>query len=88
MQDLFTPEINSVADGTGEDWTKDDLLTQEYDSTKVAAVVNQIDGLDHAGKRNVATPAVFRMNFQAVSVAEKLPVLLRDVDTFALHLSY
>lgn len=74
VQDLFTPEINSIADSTGEDWTKDDLLTQEYDSTKVAAVVNQIDGLDHTGKRTLGTPAVFGMNFQSVSVAEKLPV--------------
>ena len=74
MQDLFTPEINSVADSAGDDWTKNNLLTQEYDSTKVAAVLNEISGKDHTGTRQVGTPAVFGMNFQSVSTAEKLPV--------------
>ena len=31
VQDLFTPEINSVADSTGDDWTTDNALTEEYD---------------------------------------------------------
>jgi Type I phosphodiesterase / nucleotide pyrophosphatase len=73
VQDLFTPEINSVADAAGDDWTTDNALTQEYDSTKVAAVLNEIDGRDHSGGRHVGTPAVFGMNFQTVSTAEKLP---------------
>jgi hypothetical protein len=73
IQDLLTPEINSVADAAGDDWTTDNLLTQEYDSTKVAAILNQIDGLDHSGTRHVGTPAIFGMNFQTVSTAEKLP---------------
>src|SRR5664279_1825714 len=73
IQDLFTPEINSVADNAGADWTTDNALTQEYDSTKVAAVLNEIDGLDHSGTKHVGTPAIFGMNFQTVSTAEKLP---------------
>jgi hypothetical protein len=73
IQDLFTPEINSVADAAGDDWTTDNALTREYDSTKVAAVLNEIDGMDHSGKHRVGTPAVFGMNFQTVSTAEKLP---------------
>jgi hypothetical protein len=73
VQDLFTPEINSIANSAGDDWTTDNLLTQEYDSTKVAAVINEIDGLDHSGTRHVGTPAIFGMNFQTVSTAEKLP---------------
>ena len=73
VQDLFTPEINSVADSAGDDWTKNNLLTQEYDSTKVAAVLNEIDGKDHIGTRHVGTPAFFGMNFQTISTAEKLP---------------
>lgn len=59
VQDLFTPEINSVADSAGDDWTTDNALTQVYDSTKVAAVVNEIDGLDHSGTRHVGVPAIF-----------------------------
>ncbi|GAA2499275.1 alkaline phosphatase family protein [Terrabacter carboxydivorans] len=73
VQDLFTPEINSVADAAGDDWTKNNALTQEYDATKVAAVLNEIKGLDHSGTTQVGTPAIFGMNFQSVSTAQKLP---------------
>jgi hypothetical protein len=73
VQDLFTPEINSVADAAGDDFTKDNRLTQAYDSTKVDAVLNEIAGKDHSGSRQVGTPAVFGMNFQTVSTAQKLP---------------
>jgi hypothetical protein len=74
VQDLFTPEINSVADAAGDDWTTDNALTRVYDGTKVAAVLNEIDGWDHSRTRHVGTPAIFGMNFQSVSTAEKLPV--------------
>lgn len=73
IQDLFTPEINSVADSSGDDWTTDNALTEEYDGFKVAGVLNEIDGLDHSGTRHVGTPAVFGMNFQTVLTAQKLP---------------
>jgi hypothetical protein len=73
IQDLFTPEINSVADAAGDDWTTDNALTQEYDSTKVAAILNEIDGRDHSGATHVGTPAIFGLNFQSVSTAQKLP---------------
>jgi Type I phosphodiesterase / nucleotide pyrophosphatase len=75
VQDLFTPEINSDAPTSGSsiDWTKDNALTQRYDSYKVDAVLNEINGLDHSGKHAVGTPAIFGMNFQTVSTAEKLP---------------
>lgn len=74
VQDLFTPEINSVADAVGDDWTTDNALTREYDSTKVAAILNEVKGLDHSGSRHVGVPAIFGMNFQTVSTAQKLPV--------------
>ncbi len=73
IQDLFTPEINSAADASGDDWTTNNALTQEYDSVKVAAVLNEIAGKDHSGTRTVGVPAIFGMNFQSVSTAEKLP---------------
>jgi len=73
VQDLFTPEINSQASVAGSDWTKDNGLTQMYDSFKVQAVINEIDGFDHSGKLRVGTPAIFGMNFQTISTAEKLP---------------
>ncbi|HYZ37549.1 MAG TPA: alkaline phosphatase family protein, partial [Pseudonocardiaceae bacterium] len=36
VQDLFTPEINSQADGlpAGQDWTKNNAKTQQYDGYK------------------------------------------------------
>src|SRR5215470_2090429 len=76
VQDLFTPEINSDAPtlGSSIDWTADNALTQQYDSFKVQAVINEIDGFDHSGTRRVGTPALFGMNFQTVSTAQKLPV--------------
>jgi len=75
VQDLFTPEINSDAPiaGSSNDWTKDNALTQRYDSYKVQAVLNEINGRDHSGTTRVGTPAVFGMNFQTVSTAQKLP---------------
>ena len=73
VQDLFTPEINSQASVAGSDYTKDNGLTRFYDSFKVQAVINEINGFDHSGKTKVWTPAIFGMNFQTISTAEKLP---------------
>jgi len=75
VQDYFTPEINSQALGfpAGEDWTSDNAATRQYDSFKVQAVLNEIDGFDHSGKTRVGVPAIFGMNFQTVSTAQKLP---------------
>ena len=74
IQDLFTPEINSTADAAGNDWTQVNRLTQQYDGYKVQAVLNQIDGYDHSRSIKLGPPAVFGLNFQSVSTAEKLPV--------------
>ena len=75
IDDLFTPEINSDAptEGSANDWTTDNALTEQYDGYKVQAVVNEIKGFDHSGTEKVGTPAIFGMNFQTVSTAEKLP---------------
>jgi hypothetical protein len=80
IDDFFGPEIDSQAvepngvpypvDGA---WTADLAATKQYDSYKVQAVVNWINGYDHSGNGpKVGTPAIYGMNFQAVSVAEKL----------------
>jgi hypothetical protein len=73
VQDLFTPEINSNAPIPGNDWTTDNQLTMQFDSYKVQAVLNEINGYDHSGTSKVGVPAIFGMNFQTVSTAEKLP---------------
>jgi hypothetical protein len=75
VQDFFTPEINSQAIGfpAGQDWTGDNAATMQYDSYKVHAILNEIDGYDHSRTNHVGVPAIFGMNFQTVSTAEKLP---------------
>src|SRR5258707_6401588 len=45
----------------------------QYEGYKVQATLNEIDGLDHSGKPHVGPPAIFGMNFQTISTAEKLP---------------
>ena len=46
---------------------------REYDSFKVQSVINEINGFDHSGTNRVGTPAIFGMNFQTISTAQKLP---------------
>lgn len=41
--------------------------------SEVQAILNEINGFDHSGKTRVGVPAIFGMNFQAVSTAQKLP---------------
>lgn len=43
-----------------------------YDSLKVNAILNEIDGYNHNRTVKTKVPTVFGMNFQAVSVGEKL----------------
>jgi len=76
VEDYFTPEINSQAIGfpAGQDWTKDNAATMQYDSYKVQAILNGVDGFDHSRAHHAGVPAIFGMNFQTVSTAQKLPV--------------
>jgi hypothetical protein len=53
-------------------WTNSFANIQCYDAIKVNAIVNQIHGRNHQGNRAAPVPTVFGMNFQAVSVAQKL----------------
>jgi hypothetical protein len=75
LDDLFAPEINSQAIGypAGTDWTGDNAATQQYDGYRLKAILNEIDGYDHSRSAKTGTPAIFGMNFQSVSTAQKLP---------------
>jgi hypothetical protein len=53
-------------------WTADVSFVSAYDGLKVQAVLNEIHGLDHTGTKPSGVPAIFGMNFQAVSVGQKL----------------
>lgn len=73
--DLYTPEINSLiplAGNTTADNTTSFTATRNYDEVKVQAILHEIDGLDSTGRRAAPVPNVFGMNFQSVSVGQKL----------------
>jgi Type I phosphodiesterase / nucleotide pyrophosphatase len=81
ITDMFAPEIDSFAlkpDGTRYPgdiaWTGDNAATMQYDSYKVQAVLNWLDGYNHQRSERVGVPAILGMNFQTVSTAEKLPM--------------
>ncbi len=70
VDDLFTPEIAApLPNGDTPDVNATDAAA--YDAIKVQAIVNEIDGKDHTGATTVGVPAIFGMNFQAVSVGQK-----------------
>ncbi len=54
------------------DWTSDFDDVKCYDQLKVNAVLNWIDGKTHLGTSGAVVPKIFGMNFQAVSVGQKL----------------
>jgi hypothetical protein len=58
----------------GADFTGTIAGVEWYDGIKVQAVLNQIAGFDHTGTRKMRTPALFGMNFQSVSVGQKLAI--------------
>jgi hypothetical protein len=79
IDDLFSPEIDSQAvmpNGVpypqDDDWAHIDAATKQYDGYKVQAVLNELGGFDHSGKTKAGTPAILGMNFQTVSVAQKI----------------
>ncbi|HXJ92224.1 MAG TPA: alkaline phosphatase family protein [Terriglobia bacterium] len=53
-------------------WTDSFQNVQCYDALKVNAVLNEIKGKTHNGSAPAPVPELFGMNFQAVSVGEKL----------------
>jgi len=53
-------------------WTDSFQNIRCYDQYKVQAVLNWIDGRTHDGSATAPVPNVFGMNFQSVSVGEKL----------------
>jgi hypothetical protein len=53
-------------------WTDSFANIQCYDTIKVDAILNEIDGKKHNGNGRTRVPNLFGMNFQAVSVGQKL----------------
>ena len=53
-------------------WTNSFQNIQCYDTLKVNAILNEIKGKTHNGSASARVPTIFGMNFQAVSVGQKL----------------
>jgi hypothetical protein len=99
VDDLYTPEINSLIAGAGvsngvdlagskalcdgsnslppakvSDFNNCIPAVEAYDDSRVQAIINQIDGRKSDGSAGGGVPTLFGMNFQTVSVSQKLPV--------------
>ena len=64
------PDQLSVA--AGDDYTGSFQNIQCYDAIKVQAILNEIDGKTHNASGPAPMPNILGMNFQAVSVGQKL----------------
>ena len=88
VDDYYSPEVNSkviplnglmtafnddcsIVD-PASDWTGSFKEIRCYDQLKVNAIVNEINGKTHLGTGKAPVPVIFGMNFQAVSVGQKL----------------
>jgi len=65
-------DCSTISKNTSGDWTTDFDSIKCYDQLKVNAVVNWINGKNHLGTAKAPVPVIFGMNFQAVSVGQKL----------------
>jgi hypothetical protein len=88
VDDYYAPDVNSdvvkltgVKTATGVDcntipisgaWTDGFDSVKCNDQLKVNAVLNWINGKTHLSGKNAPVPVIFGMNFQAVSVGQKL----------------
>jgi hypothetical protein len=88
VDDYYSPDVNSnliplsihtatnddctILDPIGGDWTSSFKSIRCYDQLKVNAVLHWIDGKTHLGDPAPGVPNLFGMNFQAVSVGQKL----------------
>jgi len=65
-------DCSMIPNNNGGDYTGDFDNIKCYDQLKVNAVLNWINGKNHLGTARQQVPNIFGMNFQAVSVGEKL----------------
>jgi len=64
------PDLLAVR--AADDYTGSFQNIQCYDGLKVQATLNQIDGENHNATATAPVPTIFGMNFQAVSIGQKL----------------
>ncbi|MBV8120424.1 MAG: alkaline phosphatase family protein [Alphaproteobacteria bacterium] len=66
------PLPDQTAVSSSNDWTNSFQNIQCYDALKVQAILNEINGKDHSGQFRRPVPNIFGMNFQVVSIGQKL----------------
>ncbi len=75
LKGVTTPvgfDCGTLSRNPSKAWTDDFLAIRCYDTLKVHAILNEISGKTHDGKSSAPVPNIFGMNFQAVSVGQKL----------------
>lgn len=73
LDELYAVEQDALIPGTKVKTTGSFAAERAFDQKHVAAVLNMMRGRDGAGTATPGVPALFGMNFQAVSVGQKLP---------------
>ena len=73
LDDLFALEQDSLIPGTKVKTTGSFKAERDFDEARVKAVLNEMMGMDSTGAHKAPVPTLFGMNFQAVSVGQKLP---------------
>ena len=71
---LCDGKTNSLKPSQIGDYTTCEPAVMAYDDVKVQAVINEIHGMTSDGSKAAPFPNILGMNFQEVSVGEKLPV--------------
>jgi hypothetical protein len=66
------PLPDQTAVSSSNSWTDSFQNIQCYDQLKVNAILNEINGKKHNGSGSAPRPAILGMNFQVVSVGQKL----------------
>jgi hypothetical protein len=69
---ICSPLPDQTAVSASDTWTNSFQNIQCYDTLKVNAILNEINGKTHNGSASAPVPTVFGMNFQTVSVGQKL----------------
>ena len=67
-----SPLPDQTAVSSSNSYTDSFANVRCYDAYKAQGILNEIDGKDHTGAASTQVPTLFGMNFQAVSVGQKL----------------
>jgi hypothetical protein len=67
-----SPLPDQTAVSSSNSYTDSFANVRCYDAYKAQGILNQIEGKDHSGDAHTQVPTLFGMNFQAVSVGQKL----------------